>query len=137
LEFAHASHDSEDEREPLDRRARAYLHANCSHRHRGFGGNAQFELLSMLKLAETGTIDARPAQGDLGMRDAWILAPGDPGRSLIAHRMALRGQGRMPPLASSVVDREAVQLIRAWIDRPTPIRSPLTNPNQGEGIIHR
>jgi hypothetical protein len=31
------------------------------------------------------------------------------------HRMQLLGLGRMPHIASSVVDRPAVDLLRAWI----------------------
>jgi hypothetical protein len=113
--------DPWDQRQGLDRRARAYLHANCAQCHRAFGGgNAEFQLIYTLELAATGTIRAHPAQGDLGIPDARIIAPGDPRRSLIYHRMAALEPGRMPPLASSVVDQEAVELIRNWIQQIPP-----------------
>jgi len=113
--------DPQDQRQSLDRRARAYLHANCAQCHRAFGGgNAEFQLIYTLDLAASGTIRAHPAQGDLGIPDARIIAPGDPRRSLIYHRMSVLGPGRMPPLASSVVDQEAVELIRDWIQQIPP-----------------
>ena len=41
--------------------------------------------------------------------------PGDPERSMIHHRMTRLGLGRMPHIASNVVDEEAVKLIGDWI----------------------
>ena len=68
----------------LDRRARSYLHANCSHCHRAFGGgNASFQLLATLALDETGILGARPAPGTFGIPDARVVMPGDPGRSML------------------------------------------------------
>jgi hypothetical protein len=50
-----------------------------------------------------------------------VIAPGRPQASVLLHRMSLRGRGQMPPLASSLVDREAVELLRAWIAQlPAP-----------------
>jgi hypothetical protein len=74
-------------------------------------------LLYPLDLAGMGAIETRPAQGDLGIPDARIIVPGDPGRSLIYSRMSMLGPGRMPPRASSVVDQDAVKLVRDWIER--------------------
>jgi uncharacterized repeat protein (TIGR03806 family) len=108
--------DYEDERQPLEPRARAYLHANCSHCHRKWGGgNAPFQLLETLSLKDTGAVDAKPAQGTFGLEDPRILAPGEPGRSLILHRMKLLGLGRMPHVASRVVDEKGVKLIEEWL----------------------
>jgi hypothetical protein len=49
------------------------------------------------------------------LADPRILVPGDAGRSLIYHRMKMEGLGRMPHVASSVVDQEALTMLRAWI----------------------
>jgi uncharacterized repeat protein (TIGR03806 family) len=130
--------DPRDARQGLDRRARAYLHANCSQCHRAFGGgNADFQLLDTLDLAATGTIDARPVQGDLGISDARIIAPGDPRRSLIYHRMSLLGPGRMPPLASSVVDQDALELVRHWIERLGATGAGARDPRPSEPVRGR
>jgi uncharacterized repeat protein (TIGR03806 family) len=108
--------DYRDASHSLDDRARSYLHSNCAHCHRKWGGgNAEFQLLATLPLAELGIVDSKPGQGTLGLEDPRILIPGDPTRSLIAHRMKLLGPGRMPHIASNVVDEESLKLIAEWI----------------------
>jgi uncharacterized repeat protein (TIGR03806 family) len=108
--------DYRDRKASLDDRARAYLHANCSHCHRKWGGgNAEFQLLSTLPLKELGIVDVKPAHGTFELKDPRLLVPGDPERSLIWQRMKKRGLGQMPHIASNVVDEEAVVLIGEWI----------------------
>ena len=58
-----------------------------------------------------------PAHGKFDIPDARLLAPGDPERSLIHFRMGKLGLGRMPHIASNVVDKEAVKLIYDWIEQ--------------------
>lgn len=102
--------------EELHHRARSYLHANCAHCHRKWGGgNAEFELQASIPLTQTLALDARPGQGNFGLTDPRILVPGEPNRSLILERMQLKELGRMPHIASKVVDQEAVEMIRQWI----------------------
>jgi mono/diheme cytochrome c family protein len=48
--------------------------------------------------------------------DARLIAPGDPGRSVLLARMDRRGPGQMPQVGTTIVDREAVTLIRQWIE---------------------
>jgi hypothetical protein len=94
------------------------LQANCSHCHRKWGGgNAEFQLLHTLAPADTGALDTRPGQGTFNLNDPRIIVPGDPARSLVLHRMQILGLGRMPHIASKVVDREGVELIKAWIEQ--------------------
>lgn len=108
--------DYHDKAASIDARARSYLHANCSHCHRKWGGgNADFILLEPLPLNETGTIDIRPGHGTFDLKDPRVIAPGAPARSLVWHRMQKLGLGRMPHIASNIVDQEAVQLIEQWI----------------------
>ena len=56
-----------------------------------------------------------PSNGDLGVAAAKILAPGDPSRSLLSIRPKRLGAGRMPPLASRVVDPAGAAAIDAFI----------------------
>jgi uncharacterized repeat protein (TIGR03806 family) len=104
------------EGEDLARRARSYLHANCSHCHRKWGGgNADFQLLATLDLSELGTVGVRPGQGTFSIPHARILAPGDPYRSVLFYRMTQVGSGRMPRIGSTVVDERGLRLIHDWI----------------------
>jgi len=108
--------DYRDPKATTEARARAYLQANCSHCHRKWGGgNAEFQLLSTLALKDTGTINVRPAHGTFDLKDATLLSPGNPERSLIHYRMTKTGLGRMPHIASNEVDEEGVKLIHDWI----------------------
>jgi hypothetical protein len=58
-----------------------------------------------------------------GLPDARLVAPGHPERSVLLRRMSHREAGHMPPLATSVVDQEAVRLLHAWI-KQLPSNSP-------------
>jgi len=106
----------EDAKLDINLRARSYLHANCSHCHMKWGGgNAEFQLLATLPLKDTGAAGTRTAHGDFGLKDPRVIARGEPERSMILHRMKLNGLGRMPHVASSVVDDDAVRLVHDWI----------------------
>jgi uncharacterized repeat protein (TIGR03806 family) len=116
---------SADSTAGLDERARSYLHANCSHCHRKWGGgNAEFQLVQPLPLAATGTLDVRPGQGAFHILDARLIAPGAPDRSVLTYRMATLGSGRMPRLGSGVVDERGLDLIYRWIGAMAPLGEP-------------
>jgi hypothetical protein len=111
----------EDESQPLEARARSYLHSNCAHCHMKWGGgNAEFQLLATLDLKDTSTLATRPGQGTFDLKDPRILVAGDPERSLILYRMKKIGLGRMPHVGSNVVDEKAVKLIEGWIKQLPP-----------------
>jgi putative heme-binding domain-containing protein len=101
----------------LDARARSYLHANCAHCHRfgGGGGQVVLELDYSKSLTETGILDVKPKQGDFGLPDARIVAPGDPYRSVLFYRMAKFGRGRMPHLGSEWPHHDGLDLMAQWI----------------------
>jgi uncharacterized repeat protein (TIGR03806 family) len=106
----------EDETQDLNLRARSYLHSNCSHCHTKWGGgNAEFRLIFPLDLKDTGVVNVPPAHGNFGIKDAKLLAPGAPERSLIYYRLTKTGLGRMPHIATSIVDEKAAHVIRDWI----------------------
>ena len=121
--------DYRDQSKPLAKRARAYLHANCAHCHRKWGGgNAEFQLLATLKLKDTGTVNIKPGQGAFKLKNARLLVPGSPERSLIYHRMQLKKLGRMPHIASHVIDKEGSELIRKWIASLKPTQKTTSRP---------
>lgn len=109
--------DPYDEREPIDRRARAYLHANCAQCHvEAGGGNAQIDVRFSLDRDQMRLIDIEPLHDRFGIAGAKLVAPGEPDRSVLLRRISIRGRGQMPQLATSLVDQRAVELIRAWIE---------------------
>lgn len=106
-----------DDLYPLEQRARAYFHVNCSQCHRpdAPGGRAKMDLRITTPLVDAAVCDAKPRAGDLDLVDARLVAPGDPSRSVISARMHTLGATRMPGLASAVVDADGVAVIDAWI----------------------
>jgi len=100
----------------LEARVRSYLHVNCAtcHVNEG-GGNALMELDLTTPLGGMKLIDQAPSHDRFDIPDARLVAPGSPERSVLFQRISRRGTGQMPPLATSVVDRAAVELFADWI----------------------
>jgi hypothetical protein len=112
-----------DEREPLEARARSYLHANCAICHiNAGGGNAQINLEHTASLSKMNAIDVEPLHHKFGLDNPRIIAPGHPERSVLFHRISHRGEGsgQMPQLATSLVDEAAVKLFAEWIREMKP-----------------
>ncbi len=107
----------QDESQDLETRARTWLEVNCAMCHYPSGpGNAAIDLRFATPLAQTGLVDGEVAQGDFGIEDARIVAPGDPGRSILWYRVHTLGDGRMPNVATNRVDEQGSNLLRAWIE---------------------
>ncbi len=117
--------DPADARQDLSARTRSYLHANCAHCHvTSGGGNAQINLHFATPLAKMGMLDVEPMHDRFHIENARLVAPGHPERSVLLHRVATRGQGQMPQLATALADQQAVDLIRAWIGQLKPYFPP-------------
>lgn len=109
--------DHRDDMQPDHLRARSYLMSNCSHCHRRWGGgNAEFSLLANKTLEDAAVIGVPPGQGAFNLKSPALIVPGEPERSLIYHRMTLKGLGKMPHIASSIHDQPSIELIRRWIE---------------------
>ncbi|HEY7156875.1 MAG TPA: PQQ-dependent sugar dehydrogenase [Gemmataceae bacterium] len=110
--------DPYDPKQDINLRARSYLHANCAQCHvEAGGGNAQMELEFTTKLDKMRLLDVKPQHDTFGLRDARLVAPGYPERSVLLRRIDHRDAGHMPPLATALVDREAVRVMRDWIQQ--------------------
>jgi glucose/arabinose dehydrogenase/mono/diheme cytochrome c family protein len=108
--------DPRDEGAPLHDRARAYLHANCSHCHtRAGGGNSTMQLAGNIADKDMEIVNALPIHATYGVPDARLAVPGDPGRSMLVFRPAVRGPGQMPPVGTTAADAEGVALLAKWI----------------------
>jgi glucose/arabinose dehydrogenase/mono/diheme cytochrome c family protein len=110
--------DPSDPKADLAARARSYLHGNCAQCHvEAGGGNAQMELEFTTALDKARIVGVKPLHDTFGLADARLVVPGSPDRSVLLQRIARRGPGQMPPLATSVVDHDAVRLLHDWIEQ--------------------
>jgi hypothetical protein len=106
----------------VEERARSYLHANCSFCHRPDDPNfSSMDLRRDVAFKDTNTCAVTPEQGNQGVPTSLIITPGLPLQSVVILRMtaipddANGKHGRMPKIASYVVDQPAVDLISNWI----------------------
>ncbi|MDH4049825.1 MAG: PQQ-dependent sugar dehydrogenase [Gammaproteobacteria bacterium] len=112
--------DINDSTAPLADRVRSYLHTNCSGCHRPLGPTrSDMDLRYDTPWSATNTCDVVPESGDLGITDPRIIAPGDSTRSVMVNRIGRRDSNGMPPLGSSVVDTDGLDLLTTWIDSLT------------------
>ncbi|QDV23522.1 PQQ-dependent sugar dehydrogenase [Aureliella helgolandensis] len=110
-----------DTTQPLEARARSYLHSNCANCHvKEGGGNSKIDLAFNSPLDKTDLVNAVPLHGSFDLDDAKLIKPSDATASVLLHRMRHRGRGQMPPLATSVIDRDAVEIISQWIQSMPP-----------------
>jgi hypothetical protein len=72
--------------------------------------------------------DAPPDEGDFGVGNARVFAPGDPARSMISVRLKRLQAGRMPILGSTVVDANGTDVIDRWITATTVCPAPTPTP---------
>lgn len=96
------------------RRARAYLDVNCAMCHTP-PGFTKIDLRFSTPLESAHLLHHEPEKPRLGPTDSKLIVPGEPSRSELLLRMKSRGAGRMPNLATSVVDEEAANLVGQWI----------------------
>jgi len=100
-----------------DARARAYLHTNCAQCHRPGGPTpSSMDLRYGTLLSNTNACDVIPLQGDLGIANARLIAPGNAPASIIIERATRRDSKGMPPLGSHQIDFAGVTLLTTWIN---------------------
>jgi hypothetical protein len=96
-------------------RVRSWLDVNCAQCHRP-GGTAlgAWDARASTPLSETGLIHGllNNNEGDPANR---VVAPGSVEHTMIHARITRLGSGRMPPLASTVIDGNSAALLRRWI----------------------
>ncbi len=110
----------------VEQRATTYMHANCAFCHRpddnvDCGTDPCLDLRFGLPLAARNICNVTPAKGGFGLTNPVTLAPGHPELSVMSIRMKAPADdtsghhGRMPLIASYVVDQQATDLIDSWI----------------------
>ena len=121
--------DPYDPSEALEARARSYLASNCAHCHQpGVPRSGSFDLRFETATSEMNVVDVPAEFDDLGFPEPFRVKTQDKESSLLWERMRRLDVYRMPPLASSVVDAPAVELVGTWIDQlgsgPAPPPAP-------------
>jgi uncharacterized repeat protein (TIGR03806 family) len=113
--------DPYDASQDLNRRARSWLHANCSSCHvEAGGGNARMELEFTTPLEKMRLVKEKPVHQTFELPNTRLVTPGHPERSVLVHRVGLRGPGQMPPLASTRPDQAGMALLSEWVKNLKP-----------------
>jgi glucose/arabinose dehydrogenase len=107
----------------LESRVRSYLEVNCVSCHQpGGAGTSTWDARAFLRLDQTGLLNGLP-QNNGGDPENRLVAAGDLAHSVLLQRIrAGNGFTRMPPLATRVLDQEAIDLLTAWITLELPTR---------------
>ncbi len=105
--------------DPLEARARSYLHANCSHCHRpGGGGGASGLVLLRSEMDATnhGICKTSVAAGSGTGSLMYDIVPGKPDQSIMIYRMGSTDpEIKMPEIPNLLPDKAGIQLISEWI----------------------
>jgi uncharacterized repeat protein (TIGR03806 family) len=101
----------------VESRAKSYLHANCAHCHQP-GGTEQVDMdlrfETPLENMNICNVSASTFLNDGASTKR--IEPGNADNSVLLQRINSVGDIQMPPLSKSVVDQNAVDLIKIWID---------------------
>ncbi|MBL8020931.1 MAG: hypothetical protein JNM27_14770 [Leptospirales bacterium] len=114
-----ANVDYTDTASSLEERSRAYLDSNCGHCHNALGPANTSGVLLNLEETDThkiGVCKTPTAAGKASANLEYDIVPGRPDRSILIHRMTSTEAGiRMPELARSLLHKEGLDLVRAWV----------------------
>ncbi|WP_447728022.1 SO2930 family diheme c-type cytochrome [Sphingomonas koreensis] len=110
----------DDQKAPLDARARAYLEINCAHCHNPAGAASNSGLFLELDRKEAVTIGIgkRPVAAGRGSggRD-FAIQPGNAEASILIYRLRSTDPGiAMPELGRATAHDEGIALLSQWID---------------------
>lgn len=105
----------EDETVSVEYRVRSWLAVNCAQCHHPGGVQmARWDARLFRPTAEAGLLNA-PLFHGREEDDQRLVVPAEPSRSELLRRVSIRGPGQMPPIATSLVDGQAVALLTHWI----------------------
>ena len=103
-------------------RAKSYLHSNCAYCHTSTGPfSNEMDMRYSTPLTDMNICNVRPMSGDMGLANPLIINPAgsyDFPDSVLPLRMEadINSGFRMPPVGSEIVDSQALDIIKHWID---------------------
>ncbi|MGN3973758.1 SO2930 family diheme c-type cytochrome [Tsuneonella sp. SYSU-LHT278] len=110
---------------PVEAAARGYLDVNCAHCHRPGGSASNSGLDLRWQQADPGKLGVmkRPVAAGRGAGDfLFDIVPGEPGRSILVHRMgSLEGGVAMPELGKATIDHDGLDVVKRWIAGLVPV----------------
>ncbi|MGV3773582.1 MAG: PQQ-dependent sugar dehydrogenase, partial [Verrucomicrobiales bacterium] len=101
-------------------RVRSWLAANCAQCHQpGTGVQSQWDARISNPLSHSGIINGTlfDIQGNEDMR---VVVPGEVENSMMHKRISVMGPKHMPPLGTYLLDTEAINMVRDWIQQDLP-----------------
>lgn len=102
-------------------RVKAYLAANCSQCHQPAGtAHAQWNARLDSPLSQANIINGGLYNNPTGNPANKVVAPGSIDHSAMFQRISVNDRDRMPPIGSTVLDQQAIQLLRDWITQDLP-----------------
>lgn len=108
--------DPADSSAAITDRARSYLAANCAQCHHPFGPTSIDLDFRFDTPATAMNAVGAPATTRVSPLDSLRIDPGSKETSVVWELMQRLEGGRMPPLATTIIDEDAVELIGLWID---------------------
>lgn len=102
-------------------RVRSYLDVNCAAcHHPGGPSRGNFDARFVTPLPEQKLLAGELAAGDLGLRDAHVIVPGHPERSVMFQRLKRTDFFRMPPVSVNDEPARILPVLEEWI-RSLPV----------------
>ncbi len=99
----------------VEYRVRSYLAANCAYCHQpGAPRLGLFDARLSIPTSAAGIVNGR-LNDTKGVPENRVIRPGWLDFSALYQRTATRGVGQMPPISTTVIDTQAVGLLRRWI----------------------
>jgi mono/diheme cytochrome c family protein len=115
--------DPLDETQPIELRARSWIHSNCSHCHKVSGGSGlTSQMNTAVPTSSMELINFQPNKGYFGLEGAPQIDPGNPYNSILYYRIATRAAGHMPMFGARTLDKSGVQIIHDWIRSMDPLK---------------
>lgn len=105
-----------DESASVEQRVRSWLAANCAQCHQpGGSGLGKFDARLFTPLSSAGLVNG-PLNRDDGNASNKVVVPASLDHSMMLNRISTLNPGRrMPPLATTLLDTQAVALVSLWI----------------------